>query len=77
MKPKLKYAVYLSAVAFLFLFIGWFIPFWFGRWYGYSSKKQWGLFYTIICEIGNCTTVAGAIRTGLVDFLGTSVTSKK
>lgn len=74
MISKSTAAVYLTGVACLSFFVGWLIPFWFGRRYKYSTKKQWGLFYTIDCELGSCINIGGAIRTETVDFLGGSGT---
>ena len=73
---KIKAASYFAIFSWILLCIGWFIPFWFGRVYKYSSKRQWGLFYIIQCEIGNCTTIAGPIKTESVDFLGSTTTGR-
>ncbi|XP_045212364.2 uncharacterized protein LOC123563571 [Mercenaria mercenaria] len=71
MRCRARTAYSLTITSFLLILVGWIIPFWFGRFYESSqSKKQWGLFYVILCEIGNCTNVAGVLNKANVDFGG-------
>ena len=70
MKPKLRLTVYLTVIGCLLLFIGWLIPYWFGRRYENNTKTEWGLFYSINCKLGRCVTVEGTLRSDSVDFVG-------
>lgn len=71
MRCRARTAYALTFTSFLFILVGWISPFWFGRFYESSrSKKQWGLFYVIICEIGSCTNVGRILDKDHVDFGG-------
>lgn len=77
MRCRARTAYILTITSFLFILVGWISPFWFGRFYDITrSKKQWGLFYVILCEIGNCTNVARILSSQDVDFGGAESPSK-
>ena len=70
MRSRTRLGFALTVASNVFLFFGWVIPFWFGRFYGNRSKTQWNVFYRIHCIRGQCETISGILSNAIVDFQG-------
>ena len=70
MRSRTRLGFALTIASNVFLFFGWVIPFWFGRFYGNRSKTQWNVFYRIHCIRGQCETISGILSNAIVDFQG-------